>query len=219
MQSFEFHRAADVRSRDRRGREIEHRAAGRQRPLRRGRHDACRPDEAQRRAARRVSSTSTGCRSTRSSRLPDGGLRIGATVRNSRSGAPSRSCSATTRCCRRRSSRRIGAAPEHGDDRRATCCSARAACTSATRRCRATSASPAPAARPSAETTATLAILGTSEHCIATNPSDMNVAMAALEATIHVQGAKGERSIRDRGLSPAARRARRSARRCSSPAI
>src|SRR5256885_3487931 len=36
-----------------------------------------------------------------------------------------------------------------------------------------------------------LAVLGTSEHCIATNPSDMNVAMAALEATIHVQGPKG----------------------------
>ena len=41
----------------------------------------------------------------------------------------------------------------------------------------------------------TLAILGTSEHCIATNPSDMNVALAALEATIHVQGVNGERSI------------------------
>jgi xanthine dehydrogenase YagS FAD-binding subunit len=41
----------------------------------------------------------------------------------------------------------------------------------------------------------TLAILGTSEHCIATNPSDMNVAMAALEATIHVQGIKGARRI------------------------
>ncbi len=41
----------------------------------------------------------------------------------------------------------------------------------------------------------TLAILGTSEHCIATNPSDMNVAMAALEATIHVRGINGERSI------------------------
>ena len=40
-----------------------------------------------------------------------------------------------------------------------------------------------------------LAILGTSEHCIATNPSDMNVALAALEATIHVRGTKGERSI------------------------
>jgi xanthine dehydrogenase YagS FAD-binding subunit len=41
----------------------------------------------------------------------------------------------------------------------------------------------------------TLAILGTSEHCIATNPSDMCVAMAALEATVHVQGPKGERAI------------------------
>src|SRR5437870_13361215 len=40
-----------------------------------------------------------------------------------------------------------------------------------------------------------LAVLGTSEHCIATNPSDMCVAMAALEATIHVQGAKGSRAI------------------------
>lgn len=40
-----------------------------------------------------------------------------------------------------------------------------------------------------------LAILGTSEQCIATNPSDMCVAMAALEATIHVRGPKGERAI------------------------
>src|SRR5438552_1062301 len=41
-----------------------------------------------------------------------------------------------------------------------------------------------------------LAVLGTSEHCIATNPSDMCIAMAALEATIHVQGPKGSRAIR-----------------------
>jgi xanthine dehydrogenase YagS FAD-binding subunit len=41
----------------------------------------------------------------------------------------------------------------------------------------------------------TLAILGTSEQCIATNPSDMCVALAALEATIHVQGSKGPRAI------------------------
>ena len=40
-----------------------------------------------------------------------------------------------------------------------------------------------------------LAILGTSEHCIATNPSDMNVALAALEANIHIQGAPGERAV------------------------
>jgi xanthine dehydrogenase YagS FAD-binding subunit len=40
-----------------------------------------------------------------------------------------------------------------------------------------------------------LAILGTSEHCIASNPSDMCVAMAALEAIIHVQGPKGSRAV------------------------
>jgi xanthine dehydrogenase YagS FAD-binding subunit len=39
------------------------------------------------------------------------------------------------------------------------------------------------------------AILGTSEHCIATHPSDMCVAMAALEAVIHVEGPKGKRTI------------------------
>jgi xanthine dehydrogenase YagS FAD-binding subunit len=41
----------------------------------------------------------------------------------------------------------------------------------------------------------TLAVLGTSEHCIATNPSDMCVAMAALEAIIHVEGPRGTRTI------------------------
>jgi xanthine dehydrogenase YagS FAD-binding subunit len=41
----------------------------------------------------------------------------------------------------------------------------------------------------------TLAILGVSEHCIATNPSDMCVALAALEATVHIQGTKGPRAV------------------------
>ena len=39
------------------------------------------------------------------------------------------------------------------------------------------------------------AILGQSDQCIATNPSDMNVALAALEAVVRVQGPKGERQI------------------------
>ena len=39
------------------------------------------------------------------------------------------------------------------------------------------------------------AILGTSDACIATHPSDMCVALAALEATIHVAGPAGERAI------------------------
>lgn len=40
-----------------------------------------------------------------------------------------------------------------------------------------------------------LAVLGTSDQCIATNPSDMCVAMAALEAVIHVTGPGGTRAI------------------------
>ncbi|WP_263415492.1 FAD binding domain-containing protein [Terriglobus albidus] len=40
-----------------------------------------------------------------------------------------------------------------------------------------------------------MAILGTSDKCIASNPSDQNVALAALDATIHVTGAKGEHTI------------------------
>jgi len=40
-----------------------------------------------------------------------------------------------------------------------------------------------------------LAILGTSKDCIATNPSDMNVALTALEAVITVEGSKGKRDI------------------------
>lgn len=39
------------------------------------------------------------------------------------------------------------------------------------------------------------AILGTSEHCIATHPSDMCVALAALNAVVNVRGIEGERSI------------------------
>ena len=39
------------------------------------------------------------------------------------------------------------------------------------------------------------AILGTSEHCIATHPSDLCVALAALEAVVRVTGPGGERTI------------------------
>jgi xanthine dehydrogenase YagS FAD-binding subunit len=44
------------------------------------------------------------------------------------------------------------------------------------------------------------AIIGHSEHCVATHPSDMAVALAALEATVHVRGGGGARSIPIPGL-------------------
>jgi xanthine dehydrogenase YagS FAD-binding subunit len=40
-----------------------------------------------------------------------------------------------------------------------------------------------------------LAILGGSPHCVATHPSDMAVALAALDAVVHVEGAAGPRAI------------------------
>jgi xanthine dehydrogenase YagS FAD-binding subunit len=40
-----------------------------------------------------------------------------------------------------------------------------------------------------------LAILGTSDRCIATNPSDQNVALAALDATVHCASSNGERRV------------------------
>jgi xanthine dehydrogenase YagS FAD-binding subunit len=40
-----------------------------------------------------------------------------------------------------------------------------------------------------------LAILGWSEHCVATHPSDMAVALVALDAIVHVQGPGGERAV------------------------
>jgi xanthine dehydrogenase YagS FAD-binding subunit len=39
------------------------------------------------------------------------------------------------------------------------------------------------------------AILGTSDQCIAVHPSDMCVALAALEAVVHVTGTSGDRTI------------------------
>ena len=45
-----------------------------------------------------------------------------------------------------------------------------------------------------------LAILGGSPHCVATHPSDMAVALAALDAMVHVEGAAGRRAIPLGGL-------------------
>ena len=40
-----------------------------------------------------------------------------------------------------------------------------------------------------------LAVLGASDACIATNPSDQNVALTALEATVQIEGPGGGRSV------------------------
>src|SRR5947208_1366815 len=39
------------------------------------------------------------------------------------------------------------------------------------------------------------AVLGTSDHCIATHPSDMCVALAAVDAIVRMNGPRGERTV------------------------
>ncbi|WNO76326.1 MULTISPECIES: FAD binding domain-containing protein [unclassified Streptomyces] len=40
-----------------------------------------------------------------------------------------------------------------------------------------------------------LAVIGHSDHCVATHPSDMAVALSALNATVHLYGPEGERAV------------------------
>ena len=59
----------------------------------------------------------------------------------------------------------------------------------------ATNAAPAPAAPRLAARTVSLAVLGTSEQCIATNASDLAVALLALRAELALDGPEGARHI------------------------
>src|SRR5882762_2895401 len=127
-------------------------------------------------------------------RLPDGGLKIGATVRNSAlANHPivQRDYAVLSEALLAGASAQLRNMATTGGNllQRTRCMYFRDTSTPCNKREPGTGCSAIDRAN------RTLAILGTSEHCIATNPSDMNVALAALEATIHAQGSKGERSI------------------------
>ena len=89
----------------------------------------------------------------------------------------------------------FSSAAQYGDDWRESAAANAVRLTSATRRMPATSVSRARAARRSADTIGCWRCWARSADCIASNPSDQNVALTALEATIQVQGPKGERSM------------------------
>jgi xanthine dehydrogenase YagS FAD-binding subunit len=61
------------------------------------------------------------------------------------------------------------------------------------------------------------AVLGTSESCIAANPSDLAVALVALDASVEVRGPAGSASCRWPSFT-GCRATRRTSRRCSNPA-
>jgi xanthine dehydrogenase YagS FAD-binding subunit len=125
---------------------------------------------------------------------PDGGLRIGATVRNSdlaHHPAVQRDYAVLSQAILAGASAQLRNMATTGGNllQRTRCVYFRDTTTPCNKR------EPGTGCSAITGSNRTLAILGTSEHCIATNPSDMCVAMAALEATIHVQGSKGERAI------------------------
>ena len=174
--------------------------------LSRRRHQSARPDEGRRQPARpsrryhascRASTASNGCptaafASARSSATP-----TSPTTRISR--APIRPW--PKRCCpaRRRSfaTRRPSAAIS---------CSGRAAPTSMMSRAPATGASPARVATRCDGENRLHAVLGWSEPCIATHPSDFCVPLVALDAVVEIEGQQRPARDRARRAAPAARR-------------
>ena len=119
----------------------------------------------------------------RLSQPTEGGLRIGALVRNTDLAADPRMRAGITACC----PGRLSPAPRVSSATRrqlpAICCSGRGAPISTTPICHATSARLVRAAPRSVASTHNHAIIGASEACIATHPSDMAVAMRALDAS------------------------------------
>jgi hypothetical protein len=139
----------------------------------------------------------------------DGGLRIGALVRNTDLASATSGCARTTASCRAPCWPGPRASCATRPPPPATCCSGPGARTSTTPTCPAISASRARAARRSAASPASLAVLGTSEACIATHPSDMAVAMRVLDAnveTVRPDGATRTIPIADFHRLPGARR-------------
>ena len=133
--------------------------------------------------------------SDRVEELPDGGVRIGAAVPNSDLAADLTVRSRYPALSQALLSGRVRPAAEPRHHRRQPVCSARAASTSRT------STTPCNKREPGSGCSAieghnkNHAILGASEHCVATHPSDMAVAMAALDAFVVVHGPDGERRI------------------------
>ena len=113
-----------------------------------------------------------------------GGLSIGALVPNSDLAADERVRKGYPEPCRARCWPVPRGSSATRRRRAAISCSAPAAIISMTPPRPATSASRAPAAPPSAATPAAMRCSAQSSHCIATHPSDMAVALRALDATI-----------------------------------
>ena len=125
----------------------------------------------------------------------DGGLRIGALARMSDVARTPGRRRALPGDLAGAPARRLRAAAQHGLDGRQPAASGRAARTCATASRRATSASRARGCAALDGFNRGHAILGTSEHCIATHPSDVAVALSRSTRSSHTLGPDGARTI------------------------
>ena len=177
-------KAVRLRARRRRRRRGRAAAGDHGATLPRRRHEPRRPDEARRRAARAARRRHAACRSTTIEEL-DGRRRCGSARRSATATSP------RTRCVRERypvlaqarARRRVGPAAQHGDRRRQP--AAAHALPLLPGRHEAVQQARARLGLPGASraSTATTRSSAHSEHCVATHPSDMAVALAALDAT------------------------------------
>ena len=90
---------------------------------------------------------------------------------------------------------RLGADPQHGDGRRQPAAAHALPLLLRRRRALQQTRARARAATRSDGFNRMHAILGASDACVATHPSDMCVALAALDATVHLEGADGARTL------------------------
>ena len=135
---------------------------------------------------------------------PDGGLRIGALVPNTDL-AVTRWSSTLSACSRGDPGRRVAAAAQHGVDRRQPA-AAHALPLLLRHRDALQQTRAGQRLLRDRGLNRMHAILGTSDACIATHPSDMCVALAALDATVACDRTSGRACNCVRGFPPAARR-------------
>ena len=188
MKSFDYVRAGH-------GRRGGRRSGAARRRLSRRRHQSARPDEGRRRCGPTVSSTSRDLPGLdRIERLADGGVRIGALARNADLAHDADFAGAYPAVAEAllsgASAQLRNAATVGGNLLQRTRCA-----TSTTRPAPATSANRAPAATRCSGENRLHAVLGWSEHCIATHPSDFCVPLVALDAIVEIEGKDGRREI------------------------
>ena len=173
----------------------------------RRRHQPARPDEAARSRRRRTWSTSTACRSPASRTPPTAACASARWCATADLAADAARAHALSGAGQALAGRRLGPAAQQGDHRRQPAAAHPLLLLLRPAQALQQARSPAPAARPSAASTASTPILGASDACIATHPSDMAVAMRALDAQVEtLQPGGGAPRDPDRRLPPPARR-------------